>query len=505
VWALLLSRVNDPPGSYFDLRQLDSGQIKVGRNERSCDLVLPDDKGFVSREHCTIAVSGLDVFVTDTSKNGVCLNQAGARIVPNQPIPVRARDRLLIHDFVITLLPAAEAAGIGLAPPPPPPLPGGPSHQGGDDKWFDAPPDPFWSTGGVSNEVHDFLNNSVIGIPPPPAEPMDAPPSSFGFGDPFGEAFSRPIMAEPLPPPVDFGIPANWADMPQTPLPDPTFGAPPGSAAPFDAAFATPQAPPAAPPPFPYQAQPSAPPPPPFTPPPAAPAASPFAQQPPFAPSVGSPAAPPAAAQPPPQAATPARGAPSATGPDANWDAFFEGAGLTPEELRLPPDAMYRLGVMYRQVVLGLCDILQDRAAFKDEFRVERTQLSIGQNNPLKHLPAIEAARILLGPSLPGFMSTEDAVRTSFEDVKRHQLAMLAGVQQALAVAFDRLSPREVEKLVEKAEAEKKGFLRLSGVDRWGVYVTLFEALRRDATSNANGVMSVAFREGYEKFMKSSR
>jgi hypothetical protein len=30
-------------------------------------------------------------------------------------------------------------------------------------------------------------------------------------------------------------------------------------------------------------------------------------------------------------------------------------------------------------------------------------------------------------------------------------------------------------------------------------------ALKKDATSNANGVMSVAFREGYEDYLSSAR
>lgn len=489
MWALLLSRVNDPPESFFDRRQIDAGQVKIGRNEKTCDLVLPDDTGFVSREHCTISVFGLDVYVTDTSKNGVCLNHPGARLPGNQPVPVRARDKLLIHDFVIMLLPAAEAAGIGLAPPPPAALPSSPAFEAGEGNWFDPPADPIWAGPGGDSEVHDFLNGLMPDMAPQPFEPMGGSrPSDFGFGDPFGEAFSRPIMAEPLPPPADFGIPADWAAAVGAPAIDP-FGAPPAFPA-APAAFPAPEAafPPAGPAPG-------------FATPPGFPPSAP----PDFAPADFTPAAPPPAAPPPPPP-PPRAGAGRRTDapPDAAWDAFFEGAGLTPDELYLPPDAMYRLGVLYRQVVLGLCDVLQDRAAFKEEFRVERTQLSIGQNNPLKHLPAIDAAKILLGQPLPGFMPMEDAVRTSFEDVKRHQLAMLAGVQQALAVAFDRLSPREVEKLVEKAEAEKKGFLRLRGVDRWSVYVTLFEALRRDATSNANGVMSVAFRDGYEKFMKSS-
>jgi type VI secretion system FHA domain protein len=156
-------------------------------------------------------------------------------------------------------------------------------------------------------------------------------------------------------------------------------------------------------------------------------------------------------------------------------------------------------------MVLGMCDILQDRAAFKDEFRVERTQLSIGRNNPLKHLPAIEVAKVLLGKPLPGFMDMEESLRTSLEDLKKHQLAMLAGVQNALLVVFDRLAPAEIERFAGKVENQKRGLLGRREPDRWAVYMTVFEALRRDATGNANGVMSVAFREGYETFMKSVR
>ncbi|WP_156457464.1 type VI secretion system-associated FHA domain protein TagH, partial [Sphingomonas sp. CCH13-B11] len=193
----------------------------------------------------------------------------------------------------------------------------------------------------------------------------------------------------------------------------------------------------------------------------------------------------------------------STSGPD--WAAFYEGAGIGPDELQLSPDAMRRLGVMYRQVVLGLSDIIQDRAAFKDEFRVERTQLSIGRNNPLKHLAPLDAARILLGDPLPGFMPADEAVRTAFEDIKKHQLAMLAGVQHALSAVFDRLSPPEIEKLIAQAAGQKKGLPFRRGIDPWTVYQTIFEALRRDAVSNANGVMSVAFREGYEKFLKSGQ
>jgi predicted component of type VI protein secretion system len=74
-------------------------------------------------------------------------------------------------------------------------------------------------------------------------------------------------------------------------------------------------------------------------------------------------------------------------------------------------------------------------------------------------------------------------------------------VQHALTAVFERLSPGEIERVMAKAAGAKKGFAFSRGVNPWTVYQTVFEALRRDATSNVNSVMSVAFREGYEKFL----
>ncbi|MET0307430.1 MAG: type VI secretion system-associated FHA domain protein TagH [Sphingomonas sp.] len=496
MWTLLLSRASDPPGSFFDRRQIDTGQIKVGRSNKTCDLVLPDDHGFISRHHCTISAVGLDLFVVDTSVNGVALNDQGGRIAPNMPVAIRPGDRLLVGDFIITVATDTVGAGISLVPPPPPPLAATPSSLGGDS-WFDTPIDPIWDNGQTSSSVHEFLGNAMDDFLTPSGGMPSRPsaPSDFGFGDPLGQAFSRPIMADPLPPPTNFGIPEDWAS---TPLSGPAPASTPAQS------FAPPPAPAAS-----FSQDPFA-----DTPFPEAPfksdAADPFDLSTPLstAPEAWEPFPEPPAAPPPavPAPAATPRVAPVGTpGQGVDWSAFYEGAGLSPEELQLSPDAMFRLGVLYRQIVLGLWDLIQDRAAFKDEFRVERTQLSIGKNNPLKHLPPLDAAKFLLGEPLPGFMSTEDTVRTAFEDIKKHQLAMLAGVQHALAAVFDRLSPAEIDKLIEKAAGQKKGMSFFRGIDRWSVYQTVFEALKRDAVSNANGVMSVAFREGYEKFLKSGQ
>lgn len=461
MWVILVSRQTDAPGTILDRRQLDYGQIVIGRSLKHCDLVLPDESGFLSRQHCVIRAEGLDLTVTDTSKNGVMLNQPGQRIVPGQPVPIRPGDRLLIHDFVIAVTTPADAAGHIMTEPPPPPLPAGGSTAG-DDIWSAGASNPFGFDPGAGAGGFSFESGAAgadpfapaafpadggfgfapapFAAPPPPPPFTPIPPlGDFGFGEPIGQAFEpRPIMADPLPASGGMGIPEDWAN--------PGNGVGDGMPIPD---FAPVQV--------------------------AAPVASPVAQP------VAAPG-----------------GAP-------DWSAFYEGAGFTPEEMPLPPDAMRRLGVMYRQVVLGLCDILQDRATFKDEFRIERTQIANNRNNPLKHLAAFDAARVVLGQPLPGFMDGEEALRASFQDLKRHQMAMMAGVQNALVTAFSRLSPAEMEKLAGTVAAQKKGFLGLGGVDRWSLYVSVYENLRKDATSNASGIMSSAFREGYENYMKSAQ
>lgn len=547
MWTLLLSRIENPR-TYIDRRQIDGGQIKIGRAVNRCDWVIPDHDGYVSREHCTLIVSGLDLYVLDTSTYGTVLNDGTVPIPPNQPIAVRVNDRLTVGDYIIEIAPEGAMAGAPLAAPPPAPMPGGGTM--GKDDWFQSAADPIWNPGVRDAEVHEFLNgsgvNDFLGI-----SSAQTPAHDFngigGIG--LGEAFTKPIMMPFDPGPGAFDIPENWNFAPAPappqsdargafqdarfdPLPVDLAGfddllVPPAVAARFDAPphapaptpvngsdpfadfFAPLEPPPATPAPAqpPALSGPAA-----FdhvTPPAPAPADDIFADF--FAPG-GVSASPPEASPDPVMAplqpalppAVPVPAPRAATTPDAeaDWAAFCEGAGISLDELRRSPDAMRRLGVLYRQVVLGLSDLVRDRAAFKSEFRMEATMLAMGRNNPLKMLDPVDTARLLLADPLPGFMPADEAVRAAFEDIKKHQMAMLAGVQHALTAVFKRLAPAEIERLKEKAEGERRGLPFKRGVDAWTVYRTVFEALRIDATSNANSVMSLAFREGYEAFLK---
>jgi type VI secretion system FHA domain protein len=202
-------------------------------------------------------------------------------------------------------------------------------------------------------------------------------------------------------------------------------------------------------------------------------------------------------------APAPQRSEPAGADFQAAWAAFCEGAEIAPGELDPPSlETMRQLGAFYRQSVLGLSDLFRDRASFKDEFRLERTQIGIGRNNPMKHLPPFDAGKMMLKKPMPGFLGAEEAVRDALEDVKRHQLAMLAGVQHALRAVFERLSPQTVDAAVKKLDAGKSLQWLGRGTDPWTVYQTMFQTLKQEAGSSASSVMSIAFREGYESFLR---
>lgn len=234
MWTLLLYRQGDPPGVFLDRRQIDGGQIKVGRGGATCDWVIADTSGHISREHCTISAVGLDLFVVDTSTNGIALNVASQRIAPQQPVAVRVHDRLLLGDYVIEVGTEAEGFGAQLQTP---------AAQGYEqpvafaqpDAWFDqaAAADPIWGAGASQAEVHDFLGNAMHDfLAPPPSSGGGAAAAFDPFaGGTLGEAFSKPLLAQPVSAAADaFAIPADWAappsasPAPSAPAADPFAG-----------------------------------------------------------------------------------------------------------------------------------------------------------------------------------------------------------------------------------------------------------------------------------------
>ncbi|MCP4942444.1 MAG: FHA domain-containing protein, partial [Planctomycetaceae bacterium] len=73
----------------------------LGRRQEN-DWVLPDPERFISGQHALISFSDGQFYITDTSVNGVFLNQSAVPLGKGDLTPLHEGDSLLIGDYEIT-------------------------------------------------------------------------------------------------------------------------------------------------------------------------------------------------------------------------------------------------------------------------------------------------------------------------------------------------------------------------------------------------------------------
>jgi predicted component of type VI protein secretion system len=184
-----------------------------------------------------------------------------------------------------------------------------------------------------------------------------------------------------------------------------------------------------------------------------------------------------------------------AAGDGALLDAFCEGARLDASSFsgEDPAEVMRRLGAVYRQMVLGLGDLMNERTSAKGEFRLERTTVRAEGNNPFRWAPAHRVAVDLLKARDDGFLSGPAAVRVSFEDMKKHLLCMLSGLKAAVSSTLDSLSPTAVEEQISG-----RSFLSRGGA-AWSEYSRLYAEFKRQAGDDPDSPVNREFRSAYER------
>jgi type VI secretion system FHA domain protein len=136
--------------------------------------------------------------------------------------------------------------------------------------------------------------------------------------------------------------------------------------------------------------------------------------------------------------------------PESDLLALLAGAGV-PDAV-VTPELTRNLGEIIRVVVSGLMDVLQSRQRIKEEFRMQQTLFRPADNNPLKFSVNVEdALHNLLVKRNPAYLGPVEAFADAFDDLRDHQLAMLAG----LRVAFDAmLAEFDPERLQQQFDAQ---------------------------------------------------
>ncbi|CAG8865812.1 hypothetical protein PS627_01731 [Pseudomonas fluorescens] len=416
---------------------LETGAITVGRAADN-DWVIPDPEKLVSSRHCVIQFKDGRYYLTDNSTNGVELVHAGIRMRRGNSEPLADGEVIRIGEYEIQ---ARLDSAIAI------PLAGQPevhsfdalmAHQlGASHAPITGAPAAFLqgaSSHDTLPDLFDFLGSSSV---PLASQSDHVPAQQHDFRPPAALA---QVPAPDHAPAAPGLIPEGW-DL---------LGDVSAQALPAPSAAVQPQVPP------------------------------------------------PAVVQ-----AAPAASAATEPGPaDAHLlQAFLRGAGIA--HLRIDAtnaqQQMEALGRSYRLMVEGLTDVMRARSSLKGEFRMQQTTIAPVQNNPLKFAPnADEALLLLLRDRNPAFMAPDQAVQDSFDDLRAHQLAVMAGVQAAIKHLLARFEPGHLEQRL----APPSGLGKLFGGSRqahcWQQFTELYRQISQEAEDDFQDLFGREFSRAYE-------
>ena len=472
-----------PPGEAMS-RTLDRCGVVIGRGKDS-DWMLPDPDRHLSKQHCRIEFHGDRYYVVDTSKNGVFVNDSIEPLRPGNMAELNDGDRLAMGDYELEVRIESEAR-----------RPAAQQQQIPDDF------EPFAARPAArEQQIPDDFDpfSESIGEPRKPLERTSSEPSfrdemlipnTDPSIDPIAELAgpeNRPLSGDRLiPDDIDL-----ITGLPKTPVHE---GAPQKDHAPAEQQY--------------------------FRPPSPARASIPEDWAEDDLGTAGPRAAGPRAANPParvaaireraPTTAVPRTVAPRAAVPaGAAADplrAFLEGAGI--EDMAVvdgDPEATLRMvGEMFRHMVAGLHEILRSRSAFKSEFRIERTMIQQTQNNALKVSPtADEALGILLRRAKAGYLPPVEAVRQGVEDIKAHQLAVIAGLQVALVALLQEFDPENLKQRLEQQRSVLANLMPgAKNAKAWEIYEAFYKEVASEAEQGFDGIFGREFRRAYEEQLK---
>jgi len=177
--------------------------------------------------------------------------------------------------------------------------------------------------------------------------------------------------------------------------------------------------------------------------------------------------------------------------------AFLAGAGLErlPDGVE-PAAAMRALGESSRLLLRTLAQLLAARRALQSDFLVPPTVIASSTNN-VPRFPVEERHMLglLLGAAAPGFTSGPPAIAAACRDLVEHEVALLAGIQAALTLVMQRLSPEQIT-------ATTKGGLLGGKAKQWERYEAVYDQVQRDVANNLAGPLGQAFAAAYEAYAR---
>lgn len=163
------------------------------------------------------------------------------------------------------------------------------------------------------------------------------------------------------------------------------------------------------------------------------------------------------------------------------------------------PEQWHLVGTLLRTMTEGLLELLTARMVAKREFGAQATQLRTRENNPMKFSPDVDAALAhLLGPAERGFLPPVEAAREAIDDLRAHQLALLAGMRAALDAVMARFDPAVLEQRISPGGAVESLIPSQRKARLWDAYSQQFAQIVGEVEGDFDALLGRAFLKAYQ-------
>ncbi len=174
-------------------------------------------------------------------------------------------------------------------------------------------------------------------------------------------------------------------------------------------------------------------------------------------------------------------------------EAFCQGAQIDSSAFagQDPTDLLRRLGMIYRETIVGLGQLMDDRSTARQGIDLDRTTIGASANNPFKWASPARVTLDLLRGGNEAFMSGAEAVASSFRDIRSHLVALSGAGRSAITNTLATLDPAAIEE-----ESARSGGLFSGGRGgaNWKQYRMLHKALVQSSEADANLALVTALR-----------
>ncbi len=185
------------------------------------------------------------------------------------------------------------------------------------------------------------------------------------------------------------------------------------------------------------------------------------------------------------------------------FGAFLDGLGISLEDLHASVDRqemMMTAGVVLRETVDGIINLLMSRSNLKNAFRLEQTTVMPRQNNPLKFsVGSAELLKQLLIGGEGEYLGARDAVREACRDLLNHQNAFLDAMNSAFIEFADRFDPDELKDGFDRTLSSSKLTAFMNKSKYWDLYRDLYPIITEKGGGRFPQMFGEEFVRAYER------